>query len=119
MEKALILRRQLKARKFRIRKKVRGIAARPRVNVFFSNKNIFAQVIDDDAGKTIVSCSTLGKDSSIKGKNRSAAKQLGSVLAEKAKSAGVTSMVFDRNGRRYHGKVKEIAEAIREKGILM
>lgn len=119
MDKILDLRRRLKARKFRIRKKVRGAAARPRVSVYFSNKNIFAQIIDDDAGRTLFSLSTLGKEAAPRGKNREIAKQVGADLAEKAKAAGITSMVFDRNGRRYHGKIKDFAEAIREKGILM
>jgi len=119
MDKVLDLRRRLKARKFRIRKKVRGAAERPRVSVYFSNKNIFAQIIDDGSGRTLFSLSTLGKKAVAKGKSRETAKQVGADLAEKAKAAGITSMVFDRNGRRYHGKVKDFAEAIREKGILM
>ena len=119
MDKILVLRRQLKARKFRIRKKVRGRASRPRVSVYFSNRNIFAQIIDDDSGRTLFSLSTLGKKAAAKGKSREIAKQVGAELAEKATAAGITSMVFDRNGRKYHGKVKDFAEAIREKGILM
>jgi len=119
MEKVLDLRRRLKARKFRIRKKVHGAATRPRLSVYFSNKNVFAQIIDDDSGRTLFSLSTLEEKAAVKGKSRESAKRIGADLADKAKEAGITSMVFDRNGRRYHGKVKDFAEAIREKGILM
>lgn len=108
---------RLKARKNRIRKKVSGSKERPRVSVRFSNRNIFAQMIDDEAGKTLASVSTLEKGAPATGKNAGAAKKLGQTLAERAKEAGVTKVVFDRNGRRYHGKVKEFADALKEQGI--
>lgn len=108
---------RLKVRKNRIRKKVSGSKERPRVSVRFSNRNIFAQMIDDQAGRTLASASTLEKDAPVTGKSVEAAKKLGLALAERAKAAGVTKVVFDRNGRRYHGKVKEFADALREQGI--
>jgi large subunit ribosomal protein L18 len=107
------------ARKARIRKTVSGTADRPRVCVRISNKNIFAQMIDDESGRTLVCVSTLGNEAGAKGKNKESAKLVGSALAEKAKAAGVQKAVFDRGGKLYHGRVRELAEAIREKGILM
>jgi large subunit ribosomal protein L18 len=107
------------ARKARIRNKVRGTAGRPRVCVRITNKNIFVQMIDDESGRTLVSASTLGGEPGAKGKTKASAKLLGSALAEKAKAAGVDKAVFDRGGKLYHGRVRELAEAIREKGILM
>ena len=107
------------ARKARIRNKVRGTAARQRVCVRITNKNIFVQMIDDESGRTLVSASTLGGESGATGKTKASAKLLGSALAEKAKAAGVDKAVFDRGGKLYHGRVRELAEAIREKGILM
>lgn len=99
--------------------KIRGEAGRPRVSVHFSTRNITAQLIDDTAGKTLASICTLQKDSPIRGKNLAAAKVLGGALAEKAKAAGITAVVFDRNGRLYHGRVKAFAEAMREKGLIL
>ncbi|MGC9451763.1 MAG: 50S ribosomal protein L18 [Oceanipulchritudo sp.] len=104
---------------WRIRKKVSGTAERPRLCVSFTNKHIYAQAIDDDSGKTVVSASTLGKD--LKGEdlsaNRESAVRLGKAFVEKAKAAGVARVVFDRHGRPYHGRVKEFAQAVREGGI--
>lgn len=104
---------------WRIRKKIAGTAERPRLCVSFSNKHIYAQAIDDAAGKTLVSVSSLAKD--LKGENLSAnresAVKLGKAFAEKAKEAKLTTVVFDRHGRPYHGRVKEFAEAVREGGI--
>ena len=112
-------RRRLAARKARIKKKIRGVAGRPRVSVYFSNRNITAQVIDDEAGKTLASVCSLEKGCPVKGKNLTAAKALGAALAEKVKTAGITAVVFDRNGKLYHGKVKAFAEAMREKGLVL
>ena len=112
-------RRRLLARKRRIRQDIRGTADCLRISVYISNKNIIAQAIDDDAGKTVASVSTIGSGSSASGSTRSSAKDIASTLAEKVKSAGVEKAVFDRNGRRYHGKVKDFADAMREKGIRM
>jgi large subunit ribosomal protein L18 len=109
----------LQKRKWRIRKTVAGTAARPRLSVKFSGKHIYAQAVDDDAGRTIVFLSTL--DSEVR-KNKSAsnlagAKSLGSAFAVKAKAAGIEAVVFDRNGRLYHGRVKSFADAAREGGL--
>ena len=109
----------LQKRKWRIRKKVTGTAVRPRLSVKFSGKHIYAQAIDDAAGKTLVFLSTLDaevKKSKVKG-NVSGAKSLGVAFAAKAKAAGITSVVFDRNGRLYHGRVKTFADAAREGGL--
>ena len=109
----------LQKRKWRIRKTVTGTAVRPRLSVKFSGKHIYAQAIDDAAGKTLVFLSTLDpevKKSNVKG-NVSGAKTLGVAFASKAKAAGLDSVVFDRNGRPYHGRVKTFADAAREGGL--
>ncbi len=98
----------------RVRKKVVGTAERPRLAVFRSNKHISVQVIDDVAGHTLASASTLGKPS---GGNVDAAKDVGTEVANKAKDAGITAVVFDRGGNRYHGRVAALAEAAREAGL--
>jgi large subunit ribosomal protein L18 len=103
--------------KQRIRRKVNGTAARPRLAVFRSLKHIYAQVIDDAAGKTIASASSNEKDSSSKGANAAAAKAVGALIAKKAKDKGVTRVVFDRGGYLYHGNIKALADAARENGL--
>jgi large subunit ribosomal protein L18 len=113
LEKKLSL---LQKRRWRIRKKVNGSAARPRLAVHFSNKHIYAQCIDDVKGHTMVFVSSLTKDSSLKA-NAESAIALGKSIAEKAKAAGIDTVVFDRSGRRYHGCVKSFAEAAREGGL--
>ncbi|MES2628905.1 MAG: 50S ribosomal protein L18 [Bacteroidota bacterium] len=103
--------------KRRIRKVVSGTTARPRLAVFRSNKQIYAQLIDDVSGKTIVSASSL-KDAaaqSLNGKDQ--ATHVGKTIAEKAKAAGITAVVFDRGGYLYHGRVQSLAEAAREAGL--
>ena len=100
--------------KFRIRKKVVGTAERPRLSVFRSNKQIYAQVINDKAGVTLAAASSLGFEKMNKTEQ---AKKVGLLLAEKAKAAGVESVVFDRNGYLYHGRVKELADAARNGGL--
>lgn len=118
MSKVLkIKRKRWLGRKARIRTKISGTAQTPRVSIFFSNKNVFAQIIDDGAGKTLASASTCDKEAQAKGKNKSAAKYVGATLGEKAAGLGIKKAVFDRNGYSYHGKVKELADAIKEKGI--
>ena len=106
-------------RKFRIRKGVAGTAERPRLTVTRSNKHFALQVIDDAVGKTLVSAFTVEKElkGKFKGNNLEAAKQVAHILADRAKAKGITKMVFDRNGYRYHGRVKQIAESLREHGI--
>jgi len=108
-----------KRRHLRVRKKVNGCAACPRLNVYRSLSNIYAQIIDDDKGVTLVSMSTL--DKSLKenyGGNKDAAKAVGKAIAEKAVAAGIKEVVFDRGGYLYHGRVKELAEGAREGGLV-
>lgn len=100
--------------KFRIRKKVKGTAERPRLSVFRSNKQIYAQVINDVTGTTLASASSLGMEKMPK---QEQAQKVGELLAEKAKAVGVESVVFDRNGYLYHGRVKELADAARKGGL--
>jgi large subunit ribosomal protein L18 len=102
----------------RIRKKVRGGETRPRLAVFRSVNHIYAQLIDDDAGVTICSASTVEKSAGVgKGGNIDAAKAIGKLIAERAKDKGVTQAVFDRGGYIYHGRVRALAEAAREAGL--
>lgn len=103
------------ARKRRIRAKVSGTADRPRLSVFCSLTAISAQIIDDTAGKTLVAASS--KSEKAKGKNIDAAKKIGVAIAKKAKDAKITAVVFDRNARKYHGRIKALAEAAREGGL--
>jgi large subunit ribosomal protein L18 len=110
----------LQKRRWRIRKKVTGTAIRPRLSVKFSAKNIYAQAINDDAGTTLVFLSSLDAElrkQKLKA-NIASAKVLGTAFAEKAKAAGLSSVVFDRSGARYHGKVKVFADAAREAGLV-
>ena len=109
----------------RIREKVAGTSARPRLNVYRSLNHIYVQLIDDAAGKTIVSASTNEKaetkgakaKTKITGGNVAAAKALGKTIADRAKAKGVSSVVFDRGGYIYHGRVKALADAAREAGL--
>ena len=102
----------------RIRKSINGNEERPRLNVFRSNANITAQIIDDEKGVTLVSASTLEKDLNIaNGGNIEAAKKIGAEIANRAKKAKITKVVFDRGGYLYHGRVKALAEAARENGL--
>jgi len=102
----------------RIRKKVRGTAERPRLAVFRSISHIYAQLIDDASGVTLCSASTVEKSGGIKnGGNVEAAKAVGKLIAERAKEKGITSVVFDRGGFLYHGRIKSLAESAREAGL--
>ena len=101
----------------RVRTKISGTAERPRLDVFRSSKHIYAQIIDDASGKTLVSASTVEKDFDGYGGNKEAAKKVGQRVAEKALAAGITNVVFDRGGYVYHGRVKELAEGAREGGL--
>jgi len=103
----------------RVRKKVRGTAARPRLAVFRSNKHIYAQVIDDVAGVTLAAASTAEKTFTGSGATVDAAKQVGTLVGERAKGAGVETVVFDRGGFRYHGRVAAIADGAREAGLVL
>ena len=103
----------------RVRAKVSGTAERPRLNVFRSVNHIYAQVIDDDAGATLAAASSL--DASLrdgkKGGNVDGAKQVGALIAQRAKEKGINTVVFDRGGFKYHGRVKNLADAAREGGL--
>ena len=107
-------------RKYGIRNSLRGSADRPRLTVFPSVKHIYAQVIDDDQGRTLVSAGTVGKTAVVDGGKTgdiAAAAAVGKAIAEKAKAAGVTKVAFDRNGRQYIGRVKALADAARAAGL--
>jgi large subunit ribosomal protein L18 len=111
---------QLARRHRRIRSHLSGTPGRPRLNVFRSLTNIYAQVIDDESGHTLASASTIDKGvaAQVDGKNKvEAAKIVGQVLAERAKAAGISAVVFDRGGYRYHGRVAALAEGAREGGL--
>ncbi len=102
----------------RIRKKVRGTADRPRLAVFRSLNHIYAQVIDDGSGKTLATASTIERSLGLKsGGNIDAAKAVGKAIAERAQKAGVSSVVFDRGGYLYHGRVKALLDATRDAGL--
>lgn len=113
-------RHELRIRRHRrVRKKVHGTATRPRLAIYRSNKHLTAQVIDDDAGRTVASASTLEADfrKQQSGANVAAATAVGALVAERAKQAGVSTVVFDRGGFLYHGRVAAIAEAARAAGL--
>ena len=104
----------------RIRKKISGTSARPRLSIYFSGKHVYAQVIDDDAGKTLTAASTAEK--TLLGKikpaaNRASAEVVGKTIAERARDKKIDKVVFDRGGFLYHGKVKALADAAREGGL--
>ncbi len=101
----------------RVRAKISGTTECPRLCVFRSNKGIYAQIIDDTVGKTLVSASTLDKEVKTKASNVEAAKEVGELVAKRAVKAGIENVVFDRGGYIYHGKVKALAEAAREAGL--
>ena len=108
-------------RQSRVRKKVRGTGDRPRLCVFRSSKHIYAQIIDDVQGVTIVEASSISKgmrtDAAGKGGNKSGAALVGAAVADNARQKGITKVVFDRNGFLYHGRVKALSEAAREHGL--
>ncbi|ERR1041385_7180205 len=107
-------------RHWRVRRKVRGTKARPRMSVCFSNKNIHVQFIDDDAGQTVAAASTTSKATPDREKlaaNATSAKAVGTLAAQAALGKGIKQVVFDRGGARYHGKVKALADAAREAGL--
>ncbi len=102
----------------RIRKRVAGTSERPRVSIYRSLKNIYVQIIDDSSGHTLVSASTLSKDrTTINKSNIKMASEVGRIAAESALQKGIKSVVFDRSGYKYHGCIKALAEAMREKGL--
>lgn len=107
-------------RRWRIRRKIAGSAQRPRMSVCFTNEHIYVQFIDDQNGQTLASASTRDKatpDRAQLAANVESAKKIGALAAGAAKGKGITTVVFDRNGARYHGKVKALADAAREAGL--
>ncbi len=100
-----------------IRKRLSGSFERPRLSVYRSNKGIYAQIIDDTTGKTLVSASSLSKEFSTNGPKNEQSKAVGKLVAEKAIAAGISQVVFDRNGYLYHGRVKSLADGAREAGL--
>lgn len=121
MPNQIVKKKMARARRHRrMRAHISGTAQRPRLNVFRSLSNIYAQVIDDVDGRTLVSASTIDTEvaSKVEGKNKTeSAKIVGQVLAERAKNAGISAVVFDRGGYRYHGRVAALAEGAREGGL--
>jgi len=112
--------KRLERRKFGIRKSLFGSTERPRLSVFRSDKHIYAQLIDDYAGRTLAAAASTLTDvrgDLRNGGNIEAAKRVGRVIAERAKAAGITKVAFDRGGRKYHGRVKALADAAREGGL--
>jgi len=101
--------------KMSIRNKINGSEARPRISIYKSNKSIYSQIINDDLGKTLVSCSS--SEIKKKGKNIFSSKEVGLSLAKKALSLGIKDVLFDRSGYKYHGKIKSFAEGAREGGL--
>ena len=104
-------------RHIRVRRKISGTAECPRLCVYRSNKNLFVQVIDDVAGKTLVQASTLDKEVKTKHANKEAAKEVGALIAKRALDKKIDTVVYDRGGYIYHGVIKELAEAAREAGL--
>jgi large subunit ribosomal protein L18 len=117
-EKAIM--RQRRRRGFRVRKRVRGSSAQPRLSVFRSHKHVYAQIIDDASGRTLAAASTVDKDlrPGVKyGGNKDAATTIGKAIAERALAAGVKQVAFDRGSCQYHGRVAALAAAAREAGL--
>lgn len=117
MDKSIVKSKRRARRKIGIRKRVMGTAERPRLTVYRSLNHIYAQVINDLEGTTLVAASTREKGAEGSTGNAKAAAAVGARLAEKAKQAGISAVVFDRNGFRYHGRIKALADAAREAGL--
>ena len=100
--------------KYRVRNKISGVAERPRMSVFRSNKQIYVQIINDQTGRTLAAASSLGLEAMPK---KEQAAKVGEMIAKKAIEAGITAVVFDRNGYLYHGRIKEVADAARNGGL--
>jgi large subunit ribosomal protein L18 len=113
--------KRLDRRRRSIRKQLFGSAERPRLSVYRSDKHIYAQIIDDYVGRTLVAAASTAADvrgAELKnGGNIAAAKRVGAIIAERARAAGIAAVAFDRNGRRYHGRIKALADAAREGGL--
>ncbi|RJQ53573.1 MAG: 50S ribosomal protein L18 [Actinobacteria bacterium] len=120
MNKAVEKREGRVRRHKRVRKQVHGTPAKPRLAVFRSNVEIYAQIVDDTSGKTLVSASSIDKEGrkrTSSGSNSEGAREIGKLVAERAKAAGIEKVVFDRGGNLYHGRVKALAEGAREAGL--
>ncbi|MGI6031810.1 MAG: 50S ribosomal protein L18 [Coriobacteriales bacterium] len=117
MDKNKVKKAKLERRQRRVRGKVSGTAERPRLRVTRSNANIYAQVIDDVAATTLASASSLDSEVTAKGSNKEGAEQVGKLIAKRAIDAGITTIVFDRGGNLYHGRVKALADGAREGGL--
>ena len=117
MDKLKAKQAKLKRRQRRVRGKVSGTAERPRLRVTRSNAHIYAQVIDDTVGHTLVSASSLDSEITVNGGNKEGAEAVGKLVAERALAAGITKVVFDRGGNLYHGRVKALADGAREGGL--
>ena len=120
MDRIKAKKKGLVSRKRRVRRRVAGTAARPRLTVYRSLKHIYAQIIDDDKGTTLVAASSMGRelrDELAKKNTVDAAKAIGTAIAQKALAHDIKTVVFDRNGYSYHGKVKALADAAREAGL--
>lgn len=114
------VRKQRKRRTFRVRKSVRGDSQRPRLSVFRSHKHIYAQVVDDSSGRTLVAANTQDKDLAGQvrfGGNKDAAKLVGKTIGDRAKAVGIETVTFDRGSFKYHGRVAAVAEGARESGL--
>lgn len=120
MQKKMIRNEARRKRHRVVRNKIHGTAQRPRLNVYRSLNHIYAQIIDDDSGATLISASTLDrdvKDKAEKGHDVDAAKAVGALVAERAMEKGIKDIVFDRGGYKYHGRIKALAESARETGL--
>lgn len=117
MDKLKAKQAKLERRQRRVRGKVSGTAERPRLRVTRSNANIYAQVIDDVAAKTLVSASSLDSEVTANGGNKEGAEAVGKLVGSRAIEAGITEVVFDRGGNLYHGRVKALADGAREAGL--
>lgn len=117
MDKNIKKRTGLKKRHFRVRNKVQGTATKPRLFVYRSLKHIYASLIDDEAGKTLASATSNSKEFGKAGGNIDAAKTVGEMIAKAAQEKSVSEVVFDRGGRKYHGRIKALADAARESGL--
>lgn len=120
MDHARTILRQRIRRRYRVRKPLKGTAERPRLSIFRTHKHIYAQVIDDASGKTLVSASSVDRqlrDAVGFGGNKQAAEVIGKAVAERAKAAGVTKVCFDRGSFKYHGRVAALADAARAAGL--
>ena len=118
MEKNKLKAKKRQRRKLRVRKKVSGTSECPRLSVFRSLRHMYAQIIDDESGCTLVSASTMNVDVEGSNGNIAAAAKIGDALARKAQEVGIRQVSFDRNGYRYHGRIKALADAAREAGLV-